>query len=643
MIDTSKLPSMDSVNAAFKTSNPQYFGTPTSSGAKEVSVVSTDQGNKVLKTAADSHAADLNAAKNNTTTSNTTTNKPDPTKTNNPANTDIITASEASAAGIDLSKDYTYDSGNGYYVKNTSPSNVSNFDNDKRQINSTFSNMTGQMDAANSQLINSIMGIYQARIDEQKEVNRRYESDINTENIRGGTSRYSSGVASGILTTAENYGLQKVTELNAQMALALANANQSYLDKKYTVFLDQRKELNDLTTKRNAAIKDLHDQALAAQKEQQTKIQKTKDDITGIVKSASENGADQATISKISSSKDLNEAISNAGSYLQKGTGDVADYLFYKNQAIAEGHTPKNFSDFMYEQELNKEKAKNNAGGLPDNSGDTPVGLGGDGKGGSILSQTGLSIQAFNYLTQGTASLSRLSAGQRTQIMNEASKFLNKNGIDVSTFQSQYKSYNDVLQKNISRANQTQIMAGEVAGSADSLMEAIDEKDMGNIKAKNIVALMLGNEVNDATTQKYATQLRLMANDLAGYLAAARGATGPELQDQRDAAEIISNGMSKRSVQAFKDSITANEAKVFKVVNSAVDSTRKQVWGLFGVANNYKGGNSTADSMVQDTKSTITKIKTFHDKSPENASMYDKIIATAPDATPEEVAQLLGI
>lgn len=233
----------------------------------------------------------------------------------------------------------------------------------------------------------------------------------------------------------------------------------------------------------------------------------------------------------------------------------------------------------------------------------------------SILSQTGLSVAAFNFLTQGTSALSRLSATDRKNIMSEAQNYLNKNGVDYSTFQSQYKAYNTVVQNNIQRANQTKVMAGEVTGSADALISAINGSKvqtdpfnslatggMKSLKAGNVLDLMIGNQVNSKFAQTYGTQIRLMANDLAGYLAAARGATSPELQDQRDAANIISNGMNTGSTQAFKEAIQANEEKVAGVVDSAVNSGQQQVWDLFGVGSKYQSSNPTATEPTNNAK-----------------------------------------
>ncbi len=214
----------------------------------------------------------------------------------------------------------------------------------------------------------------------------------------------------------------------------------------------------------------------------------------------------------------------------------------------------------------------------------------------SILAQTGLPIQTFNYLTQGQTALSRMPAAQQAIVKAQATKFLNDHNLDYSTFQSQYKAQNDVLQQNVERAANTKVFAGEVAGSADALMSVIDSKDLqalsnsgflgiGNhtLSAQNIADLALGKQVNNPIAMKYQFQIQAMANDLAGYYAASRGAKTPENADLIAAGKTISNGLNTGSVQAFKDSINTNEEKVTGVVNKAVENAQKAVWSQFGV------------------------------------------------------------
>ncbi len=242
--------------------------------------------------------------------------------------------------------------------------------------------------------------------------------------------------------------------------------------------------------------------------------------------------------------------------------------------------------------------------GTPAADPSTAAAVSGDASPTDILSSTGLSLPAFNFLTQGTAALSRMTSADRVAVMSEASQWAKANHVDVSTFQSQYKAYNDVLQQNIERANNTSIYANEVAGSADALASVIDQKDLqpgflnsllgiSAFKPTNLVALATGSTVNDPLTLKYATQLQAMTNDYAGYLAASRGAKTPELADIQDAARVISSGLNTGSVQAFKEAIQANEQKVAGVVNGAVEKTRKQVWSLFGVGNQYQTRTDT--------------------------------------------------
>lgn len=212
----------------------------------------------------------------------------------------------------------------------------------------------------------------------------------------------------------------------------------------------------------------------------------------------------------------------------------------------------------------------------------------------SILAQTGLSVLAFNYLTQGTTALSRLSASDRQAVFKEAEDFLNKSGIDYSTFQSQYKAQNSVLQSNVERAANTKVFAGEVSGTAQQFINDVGS-DIGNLKPATVAQLFATGQTNDKTAQKYAFDLQTMQNDLAGYYAASRGANSPDQSDLAAAAKVITQGLSGQGAQAFKDSIDANEKKVSSVVNNAVTDAQKSIWTQFGVGDKYKSPADTSN------------------------------------------------
>ncbi len=206
----------------------------------------------------------------------------------------------------------------------------------------------------------------------------------------------------------------------------------------------------------------------------------------------------------------------------------------------------------------------------------------------SILAQTGLSIQAFNYLTQGTSTMSRMTSAQRNQIMRESTNWLNKQGIDVSTFQSQYKAYNDVLTSNIERFNKTKIMENEVLSTADNLTAVATAKDLGSLKWGNVAKLFAGEQFNDPLVTKYSFHLEQMRNELAGFYAASQGKSSPDVIDNQDAANTIKSGLNSKSIAGFKDAVENATKKMSTVLNTSVNAARKSVWDLFGVGGKFK-------------------------------------------------------
>ncbi len=223
----------------------------------------------------------------------------------------------------------------------------------------------------------------------------------------------------------------------------------------------------------------------------------------------------------------------------------------------------------------------------------TGTGSGTPSSSGSILSAAGISLPVFNYLTQGTASMSRMSAPQRNQIMAAATEFLNSKGLDVSTFQSQYKAYNDVLASNISRNAKVKIMENELSGTVDNLLKVADDNDLKNLNVSNVAKVWSGQQVNDPLATQYAFHFEQLKNELAGYFAASQGKSSPDVIDNQDAAHAVTNGMATGSLEGFKKSIENSTDKMAGVLQKSVDSAQKNVWDLFGVGDKFKGKDST--------------------------------------------------
>jgi hypothetical protein len=230
----------------------------------------------------------------------------------------------------------------------------------------------------------------------------------------------------------------------------------------------------------------------------------------------------------------------------------------------------------------------------------------------NILSQTGLTINAFRLLTGQAGQLARDKV-TRAKAASEAQEWARKNDVDISTLPSQYKAYNDVLAANIARLNNTKMMEGELQGTVENIRKVATDNDLSKLRFVNVLKVWAGQEVNDSLAQQYALHLGQLRNELSAYYAATQGRTGNNitLSDQNDAAMIIRNGVSTGSLDGLEAAIRNSTDKMGKVMEGSVDRSRKAVWGLFGVGKNYKdsatqpsSGNTSVAPKMWDGKST---------------------------------------
>jgi len=206
----------------------------------------------------------------------------------------------------------------------------------------------------------------------------------------------------------------------------------------------------------------------------------------------------------------------------------------------------------------------------------------------NILSQTGLSMNAFFHLTGRSSQLPR-DARTRNAAAQEAQAWARNNNVDIATLPSQYKTYNDVLSGNIARLNNTKIMESELEGTIENLQSVVKDSDLGQLRVANVVKVWAGQEVNDSLAQQYALHLSQLRNELSAYYAATQGRTGNNItmQDQRDAEMVIRSGISKGSLDGLRDAVKNSTGKMDTVMTASVERARKQVWNLFGVGKNY--------------------------------------------------------
>lgn len=325
-------------------------------GVSEPSVMSTDAAKGTLNTAVTAHNADVTAI---------TPKPPAPAaggSTTDPA-TDAamkqaggVTAQEAQAAGIDLSK-YTYDPDTrAYFPTNGTVGQQNQYQTDLNTVNSAFQNQGNLLGAATSATIASLQAIYGQRIAMQTQINQAQQASTNTQNIRGGASRYAPGVAGSILTAEEQSGLQKISDIQNELTSKINDANTALQNKQYQTFLDQRTAVDKLKSDYQTTLNGLKKSAQDEYDKLQTNIKATQTQIQTIATDAAKNGAPASTISAILAAKTINDAISAAGNSLETSTNaDVSGYLFYKNQAISSGQTPESFDAWKSAQDTEAE------------------------------------------------------------------------------------------------------------------------------------------------------------------------------------------------------------------------------------------------------------------------------------------------
>lgn len=257
----------------------------------EPAVISTQNGKTILDKAVLTHQSDMaSLGATQTAQTNNQNNNPAPKISDATAQAikaqGGVTADEAKASGIStdiLTQNYSYDTNSGYFVPKDDSTKAAQgvtdrYAADTKAINDAFSGMIGGMDAATTGLIQSITSIYNSRMAAQTEVNNHQQAATNTMNLREGTSRYAGGVANSILTAEENYGLEKINAIAAEMSGKIAQANSDLQAKKYTAFIDNRNEIDKLTAERNSTLQKLHDEAIAQAKDQRDFLYKQKQD-----------------------------------------------------------------------------------------------------------------------------------------------------------------------------------------------------------------------------------------------------------------------------------------------------------------------------------------------------------------------------
>lgn len=243
--------------------------------SNEVAVISTEQGRKVL----DQYIADHNE--------DTTRITPVAPKDGSAVTTPVtptssvneslkaqggISMDEVNATGMDTTN-YSYDPSTKYWMpkKTDTESDRVNeiYDEEEKKVNDAFAGMNATLDASTQSVIQAYKNIMAQRVADAKKMNEADARNANTVNMRLGFNRYAPMHANRILSDVETAGLERLQKISLDEARLIAEAQQSLTDKKYTAFLAQRNELNDLRKERMATLNKIMDEAKKQREEQQ--------------------------------------------------------------------------------------------------------------------------------------------------------------------------------------------------------------------------------------------------------------------------------------------------------------------------------------------------------------------------------------
>jgi hypothetical protein len=234
----------------------------------------------------------------------------------------------------------------------------------------------------------------------------------------------------------------------------------------------------------------------------------------------------------------------------------------------------------------------------------------------SILNATGLSVPAFNFLTQGTSALTRMTADQRLKYMNEAEKYMNRTGTDIATFQSQYSALGKTVEANSLRNNQAGVAEAELDATIQNIRSASTEAKLGNLSKLNIAKIWAGQQLNDSNATTFKFHLSQLREEFALYNAALSGqidANGNVRQineaDYKRADDIIQSGFATGSIDGFEKALKASRSKMQVVLQNSIDAQNKQVWKLFGVGDKYQSQSPTNSSTTSNTKDLSRFVK----------------------------------
>jgi len=219
----------------------------------------------------------------------------------------------------------------------------------------------------------------------------------------------------------------------------------------------------------------------------------------------------------------------------------------------------------------------------------TPITL--DPTSNNLSSQTGLSSGALDFMFgRATTKAANVLKGWNKEITDWGIK----NNIDTSTLRYQAPAIGKVLDQNIVRNNQANILEGEIEGSVSTLAPILDAVGRGKIAVVNKGGQWVARNLNDDNAIQAADQINRLISEVAGYNSIAggklneQGGPKPGPEEYHDAAAVINTGISGGGAQSVLKSISKSAAKNRVVLLKSIDDAKRQQWEMLGLGKRFK-------------------------------------------------------
>lgn len=199
----------------------------------------------------------------------------------------------------------------------------------------------------------------QGLMGEQRAINEANTAGVRGSILRAGGStgggfRYAPLGAFGGVAAEATAGVRQLSNLVAKEQAMISEIRAAQEEKDYRSMQTKIGILDNIRKERAAKAAAIQDSIIKAQ-------EKREKDVGEIMKEVAKNGAPMEVRQAIANSPDLNTAISNAGEWLQSGSGIVGEYLYYKRQAEAIGQVPSSFEEFQ-DRDANRKRSVVNIG-----------------------------------------------------------------------------------------------------------------------------------------------------------------------------------------------------------------------------------------------------------------------------------------